>query len=251
MGKGGNTTTTTNSYDPAASEKMAEIAGKQEAMAEDQWNEYKQYFQDYDVAAVNANKQLLPYATSSTQAQLQEQELASNENAKLLPAYTNQALTGVDVNKRADEAGNEVKANMKLGEMTRRREASQYGIDPNSTAFGTAVNNAALDTSRAVAGARTGAKNAAEEENFARLGAALGKQSGAVTTVSNANPEATAAQSYSGAAATYAPLATRVLSSEKDTSGGGFADLLGKAAGIGAGALGGNYLGTLGTKWAQ
>jgi hypothetical protein len=231
MGKGGSTTTTQNTYDPVASAKMAEIAGKQEAMAEDQWNTYKQYFQDYEINVAKANQELLPYMTDSTKEQLKYQGEVSKANAEILPEYTKQALTGVDVNKRKDEAGNEVKANMKLGEMTRRREASRYGIDPGSTAFVNTANKTALDTSRAVAGARTAAGNAAEEENFARLGAALGKQSGAVTTVNNANPAAAAAQDYSGAAASYAPLATRVLSSDKETSGGSFMDLLGKGAG--------------------
>ena len=246
MGKGGSTQTTTNTYDPVASAKMAEIAGRQQTMAEDQWSMYKTYFQDYEIKAAQANKELLPFMSSSTKEQLKYQEETSKANAELLPKFTEAALTGVDVNKRKDEAGTEVKAAMKLGEATRRREASRYGIDPGSTAFTDTANKTALDTSRAVAGARTAAGVQAEQENFARLGAALGKQTGAVTMVNNADPYSRAAGSYSGAAATYAPLATRVLSSTKETSGGGFGEFLGQAAGIGLGAYMGGFGGALG-----
>ncbi len=266
-GKGGSTTTTTNTYDPIASAKMAEIAGRQQDMAEEQWQMYKDYFQDYEIETAKANRDLLPYMTASTKEQLQYQEEAAKANKELLPAATaltktelegqapvaekfyKEALEGVDVNERMDSASNEVKAAVKLGEATRRREASRMGIDPGSSAYANAVNKSALDTARGVAGARTAAKESAEQENFNRLGTALGKTTsntvgtGEVTTVNNADPYSRAASSYSGAAATYAPLATRVLSSTNETdSGSGFWNFAGTALGLGVGA----YTGGLG-----
>jgi hypothetical protein len=251
MGKGGSTTTTTNNYDPVASAKLAEVAERQQAMAEEQWDMYKDYFQDYEIEVAKANRDLLPYMTSSTKEQLQYQEEASAANREMLPEFTKQAMEGVDVNERMDSASNEVKIAARLGEETRRREMSRYGIDPGSSTFANAANVAALDTSRNIAGARTSAKETAEQENFARLGAALGKETGAVTTVNNADPYARAATSYSGAASSYTPLATRVLSSTKEESGGGFMDFLGQAAGIGLGAYTGGFAGGLGAKHAR
>ena len=275
--KGGSTTTTTNSYDPVASAKMAEIAERQQDMAEDQWDMYKEYFQDYEISVAKANKDLLPYMTDSTKEQLQYQTEASAANRKLLPAatelaetelggqkpvaekYYKEALEGVNVGDRMDSASNEVKAAAKLGESMRRREASRYGIDPGSSTFGNAVNKSALETSRGISGARTGAKERAEQENFQRLGLALDKNvapvvgQGGTATVNNADPYARASGSYSGAAGTYAPLATRVLSSTstKDDGGNGFMNFLGTAAGIGLGAYTGGLAGGLGTAAAK
>lgn len=270
--KGGSTTTTTNSYDPVASKKMAEIAERQQNMAEEQWEMYKAYFQDYEIEAAKANRSLLPFMTASTKEQLQYQEEAAAANRGLMPAATElartqiegqvpvaekfyqEALGGVDVNRRMAEAQTDVMAAAKLGESTRRREASRMGLDPGSATFGNAVNRAALDTSRNIAGARTAARNLAEQENFNRLGVALGKNvspmvgTGGITTVNNADPYARAAQSFSGAAQSYTPLATRVMSSTKEQSGGNeFMSFLGKAAGIGLGA----YTGGLGAGLAS
>jgi hypothetical protein len=275
-GKGGSTTTTQNTYDPVASAKMAEIAERKQVMAEDQWDMYKKYFQDYEISVAAANKDLLPYMTGSTKEQLKYQEEAAAGIRALLPAATalnkaelegqkpaaekfyKEALEGVDVGERMDSASSEVKAAAKLGESMRRREASRYGIDPGSSTFGNAVNKAALDTSKTIAGARTAAKNQAESENFQRLGIALNKNvspvvgQGAATTVNNADPYARAAGSYSGAAATYAPLATRVLSSTKtEDSSGGFWNFAGNAAGMATGAFTGGLFGTLGAKVAK
>jgi len=84
--KGGSSTTTTNNYDPVASAKMAEIAERQQVMAEDQWEMYKTYFQDYEISVAQANKDLLPYMTDSTREQLQYQEEAAAANRELIPA---------------------------------------------------------------------------------------------------------------------------------------------------------------------
>lgn len=275
-GKGGSTTTTQNTYDPVASAKMAEIAERQQVMAEDQWDMYKKYFQDYEISVAAANKDLLPYMTGSTKEQLKYQEEAAAGNRALLPAATalnkaelegqkpaaekfyKEALEGVDVGERMDSASSEVKAAAKLGESMRRREASRYGIDPGSSTFGNAVNKAALDTSKTIAGARTAAKNQAESENFQRLGIALNKNvspvvgQGGAATVNNADPYSRAAGSYSGAAATYAPLATRVLSSTRtEDSGGGFWNFAGNAAGMATGAFTGGLFGNLGARVAK
>jgi len=74
MGKGSNTTTTTTeqTYDPVASAAMSDIAERQQIMAEDAWEVYKDYFQDYEIAAAEANSALLPYLTQLSQEEIQE-----------------------------------------------------------------------------------------------------------------------------------------------------------------------------------
>ena len=88
-GKGGSSqTTTTNNYDPVYNAKMAAIAERQQEMAEDQWDMYKTYFQDYEISVAQANKDLLPYMTDSTREQLQYQTEAAAANRELIPAAT-------------------------------------------------------------------------------------------------------------------------------------------------------------------
>ncbi len=246
---GGSTSTTTNTYDPVYNARMADIAERQQAMAEDEWNEYKKYFQDYEVSVAQANKELLPYMSDSTREQLKYQQVAAKENADIAPEFYRQAKEGVDVERRMEEAGTEVKAAAKLGESMRRREASRMGIDPTSSAYATSMNKSALDTSRAVAGARTAAKNQAEAENFARLGMALGKAQGGINVVNNADPASRAQQSYSGAAATYAPLATKVLNSTTEKENNvGWLSFVGNMLGQGLGSFAGGYGSSLGMR---
>jgi len=439
MGKS-STKTTTNAYDPVASEKMSEIAERQQQMAEEQWGMYKDFFQDYEIEAVKANQALLPYVSEAAQKTLQEQitDLGANADLKTqqritelaqlnealedieankplknalraeqlalsqesladiaknrplkdqirkeqmalskeaeydvvanrplkdksreeLMAYMdesladieanrpikeairsnqmkelgvsageidritgeikraapiaekfyNEAETGVDVNRRMDEAKAEVINATKLGEQMRRREASRYGINPNSTAFGKALTADSLETAKGIAGARTAARNQAEAENFGRLQTALGvresnqsalrsnmtsvsgpsnlitttggneriglslpgvgqgvnitspggggvalntatqplqgvssQQGLNLTSIGSADPYSRATTSFSGAASSYQPLATRVLSSTSKESGGGFGDVFGKLIGTAGGSVLGGW----------
>jgi len=242
MGKGGSTTTTQNqNYDPVSSAKMAEIAERQQGMAEEQWQMYKDYFQEYEIETANANRELLPFISENAKAQLNLQTKEATAQGPVSDKFYQESLKGVDVNRRMDEAGADVVNSMKLGEGARRREASRYGIDPGSTAFGNSVNMASLETAKGVAGARASARNQAEQENYGRLGLAVGKPTGQITTVNNADPYARAAGTYSGAASTYAPLATRVLSTSKETPDAGFMGFFGNVLGQGAGAYAGAY----------
>ncbi|OPY89019.1 MAG: hypothetical protein A4E71_00099 [Smithella sp. PtaU1.Bin162] len=255
MGKGSSTTTSTtnNNYDPVSSAKMAEIAERQQDMADEQWQMYKDYFQEYEIETAKANKELLPYISDNAKAQLKIDTQSATEQAPILTEFNKQALEGVDVNERMDSASNEVKSAMKLGEATRRRDASRMGIDPNSTAYANSANQQALETAKGVAGSRTAAKTQAETENFQRLGVAAGKDTGQLTTVNNADPASRAAGLYSGAASTYAPLATRVLSSQSavKTPSAGVWGFLGNMMGQGLGSFAGGAGSTMGSNWAN
>lgn len=242
------TTTVQNNYDPEYTKKMADIAERQQKMAEEQWDMYKGYFQEYEIEVARANSELLPYMSDATRNELQYQSEASKANAELMPEYYKAATEGVDVQRRMDEAGNEVRAQTKLGQESMRREMGRYGIDPGSSTFATAQNTAALETAKGVAGARTAAKTQAEQENFQRMGQALGKASGSVQVVNNADPAARATGQYSGAAQSYAPLATRVLSSTKTGPQTSFYDFAGQVLGTGLGSFAGGYGGALGAR---
>lgn len=195
---------TTTKYDPVASRKMAEIAEKQQAMAQQQWDMYKEYFMPYEIEAAQANRELLPLITEASKTTLGLQVPVTKE-------FYRQSLEGVDVGERVEQAGAEVISATRLGEGMRRREISRYGIDPSSTTYGDMANQAALATAKNVAGARTAARTQAKGESYAKLGYSLGRGVYQTQLGSGADPYARAAASYSGAASTYGPLANRVL----------------------------------------
>ena len=256
MGKKSSKTKTTSvqnySYDPVASKALADIAGRQQDIAEDQWDMYKEYFQDYEIEAAKANRDLLPYITESTR-QVIETSMPIRE------ALSKEAMVSPEElgRKRADQAQADVMQGVKLGEQSQRREASRYGINPNSTAFSRGMTDRSIDTARMVSGARTKATTDAELESFNKKASVLGMQplSGGtgvgVQYGNGADPYSRAVTSYSGAASSYTPLATRVLgtsgTSTSTTPSGGFGGFLGNLVGMGVGAMTGGMGTSLGT----
>ena len=214
--KGGDTKTTSYSYDPVASRKLAEVAERQVAMSEEQWEMYKEFFQDYEIAAAESNKELLPFITE-----------ASKE-------FMTQAIEGIDIDERREQAEAEVVGAFDKVPGAMRRSVAQYGIDPSSQRFMTDIKRMGIDEAKAISGARTEAGRSGELEQFNRLAVASGKQ-----PLAMADPAARAMGGMQGAASAYAPLATRVMSSKSEVEGGNVWDFLGQTAGN----IGGMYLG--------
>ena len=278
---GGTSSTTTvqsssNTYDPVYTAKMADIAERQQQMGEEQWNMYKQYFQDYEIAAAQANKDLLPYITEASRLTLEEQTRDIEANAPVKDALRQQqmetigqtapvqekfyqeALGGVDVGKRQAEAGGEAANQLMLGEQTRRRNLSRMGLSPESSAGRDALRTDTVTGAGLIGGARNQARAGAETENFNRLGYALGfgstgaalpgvqsTQGQGQTYFGNADPYARAVGTYGQAASTYAPLASRVLSSSGTTTTeqpkATFMDFVGNIGGQMLGSYAGGY----------
>jgi len=201
------------------------VASQQKKMAQQQWELYKEFFLPYEIEAAKANRELLPIISEASKVTLEQQAPATKE-------FYRQALEGIDVGERVSEAQADVISATRLGEGKRRREISRYGIDPSSSTFANLANQAALETARNVAGARRAARTKAEEEKFARLGFGLGRGVYQTRVGPSVDPYARAATSYSGAASTYAPLASRVMDDFNKKG-----SLLGGIAGTGLGAF--------------
>lgn len=216
------TTTQTYKYDSAYESKMADLAERQMAIAEEQWDQYKTHYQEYELASAQANKDLLPYIT---------------DTAKKL--YT-EALAGVDPKKRADEAGANVVSAIQSEKGAAGRTMSRYGIDPGSSRFKAGIDETGVPAAGMIAGARNRAVADTERENFTRLGSALGLRGYAET---DAPPLVGMAQTgLSRASSSYAPLATRVLETSrtypkaKEPEKASFWDFAGSALGRYAGS---------------
>lgn len=126
-------------------------------------------------ATAEASQGLIPYQTEASK----QQALLSGEQAgaarKLLPGLT--ALKestladinkGIDVNKRMDEAQAGVQHGFKLANEASRRDIASYGLDPSSGRYASQNRGTALAEATGISGARTQAKNTAEEEAFKR-----------------------------------------------------------------------------------
>lgn len=213
-------------------QRIGTVAKRQEEMAKQQWEMYKEFFLPYEIEAAKANRELLPLITEASKTTLGLQVPATKE-------FYKQAIEGVDVGKRVSEAQTDVISATRLGEGMRRREISRYGIDPSSTTYGDLANQAALATAKNIGGARMAAREKAEAENFARLGYGLGRGVYQTQVGPGADPFARAAGSYSGAASTYAPLVSRVLQDDYNKRGSLLGGLLGAGVGGYYGGAGG------------
>lgn len=190
-----------------AGEGLSTTAKTFEEIAAEEWAIYKEYYAPFEIETMKAK-------------------------SEFLPEFTRQTKEGIDVGKRQDEAGAEVMAQTKLGAGRLRREISRYGIDPSSSTYRNVANIQEIETSKAVAGARTHAKTQAESEQYARLGTFLDKPT--------PDPYARTIQAYSGAAGSYTALANQVVQ-PSDTSrlfgliGGGVGAAFGGPSGAAVG----------------
>ena len=190
MGKKGGAAQTTE-YSKEYSKKMADIAESQQRMAEEQWDMYKEHFQQYEIDAAKANSELLPFMTNATKEMF------------------TMATEGLDTGRRQDEAEADVVGSFGKAKKAMQMEGAKYGLDPSSQRSLGMVKNFGLDEATAISGARTGARERADTEKFNRLATTMNKQPLRTPDV--------AGRAMSGmgmAASSYRPLATRVLRSE-------------------------------------
>jgi hypothetical protein len=168
--KGGSTSTTT--VDKQYNDRMATIAEQQQAMANDYYDYYKNTYQPYEAAQIESNMELLP-----GQTELNKQTIAANtalipQQQQAASEFYTQALEGVNVADRMNQAKADVVQSMKGALEQNRRTASRSGINPNSALYMKSIQNTGLDTAKAIASARTNARANAETENFQRVATA-------------------------------------------------------------------------------
>jgi len=189
-GGGGGTTT---SVDTAYNARMATIAESQQAMADEYFEFWQDEYKPFESAQIEANMEMLPNLTA-----LQQEQIASDRG--IIPAQTElkekslglgiqnveslkpvasefykQALSGVDVRGRVNQASADVAKGLADSDAAVVRKARRMGVNPGSGAGLANLGASSLDKARAIGGARTGARDAANAENFSRLNTAMNK----------------------------------------------------------------------------
>ncbi len=214
-GKGGGSTTMF-AYDPVASAKMATIAERQQAMAEEQYGYYKEYYQPYEIEQVQANRELLPLMTENSRLLYEQQASEIGASSGVAEKFYKEATEGVDPAQRAMKAGADVAQGFDEATGTMNRNMARMGVSPESGNFGRAQRLMATDRAKALGAARTQAREQAEAESFSRLGSAMTARGNVMGygghSIQTADPYARAAGSYAGAAGTQGALATRTMS---------------------------------------
>lgn len=120
-----------------------------------------------------AGQRLVDDQEAATQSDLWAQTLRNQNRQRLIPEFYNQALQGVDVNRRVGQATADTWQGIKGAQTNLNQNAAMMGINPASGRFQSQMRNQSLDNARALGGARTAARDKAEEENFSRLSTAM------------------------------------------------------------------------------
>jgi len=221
-GKSGGSSTTMMAYDPVASAKMAEIAERQQGMAEEAWKTYKDYFQEYEIASAQANKELLPYMTENSKLLFEQQAAEINQSAPVSEKFYKEALEGVDPAQRSMKAGADVAQGFDEATSTMNRNMARMGVSPESGNFGRTQRSMATERAKAIGQAKTGARESAEAESFNRLASGMTSRGNVMGTGGNLVPTVDMAgramTGMSGAASSQGALASRVMSQTTNTT---------------------------------
>ena len=214
------TSTTSNQYDPVYNKGLLDISKRQQDLAEKSFEQYQSTFWPYEKEKMAFNMRDM---TSQDRLRPQREELQAASMKEMLydisagreyndelrtqrleelkasrgvmGKFFKEAEEGVNVEGRVGQATSDVAGAFANQTGQDRRAAARMGINPNSGRFGGASRRNAIDRSKAIATARTTARDAAEAENWQRLGTGMGVRSG----LSGGSPVATGAVLGSGA----------------------------------------------------
>lgn len=202
--------TQTNTQDPEFNARMAAIAERQQEMAEEYFTFWEAEYKPMESAQIRANMALMPLESEAYGAELQakkeltplqteyakmemetgakQQELSRGmmdiglenlQNQKdVTSRFYKEALSGVNVTDRMNQASADVAQSLAGTEDATRREISRMGIDPSSGKGVAMYSTSSLDRARMQAAARSGARREAEDENFRRIQTAMGVGAG-------------------------------------------------------------------------
>lgn len=119
------------------SQKLADVAERQQVIAEERWNRFKETYTPLEEAVVS------------------------------------ESMRGLSGAYEADIAGAEVRDAYNRSEQMTRRRLSSYGIDPSSPRFASIMQNLDQAAAAAEAGARTSARRTVKDINYNRKVAGL------------------------------------------------------------------------------
>jgi hypothetical protein len=143
---------------------------------------------DFTLANVEREMRLMPFREGATRAtlglttqQAQQRQAELGLGAGVAAEFYKEAGVGVEdlTKRRVGQAVAGVEGAFKGAETDIARGFSQFGIDPSSGTFKSAIRKVAMEKARAKSGAVTSARERAEQESFARKTTAMNVRAGA------------------------------------------------------------------------
>lgn len=208
-------TSTTNTYDPESSRRLAAIAERQQELSEDQYAFFKESFEPYIREAMDFSRALVPTESQYNQevlesqrrllglreqmesalltegvrdiqvdrelrdAQREEQMREIRRSSIAADKFYDTAVKGVDLEARLNQVSADVQQASSQAQAITTRQAARSGVGPRAVDFTASGQNLALQ----LVGARTQARRGAEQENFAMLTTAMQARGQGVTGV--------------------------------------------------------------------
>lgn len=194
--KGGGTSTTTNTSVPdyAYNARMATVAEKQQAQADEYMAFWRKSYKPMEQEMIAANRELIPRQTETEISKLGLERATSEAKLGLLPEetalaeetigarreeiaaatpamteYYKQALMGVDEETRMAQARSDVGMAFRGAESATRRSMGRMGISATGDRAASMLADRNMEQAKATAGAMTGARERAKQESFGRL----------------------------------------------------------------------------------
>lgn len=197
-GGGGGTTTVQGEVDYEYNRRMAAIAEQQQAIANEYFNFWKQYYMPMEIEQIAANRKLIPLERNIARLKLEgERELIPLQTGlrreqlglrteqigaqrELLPYQTEVTRSFLQEAKNVNPvewmgmAQTDVAQSFANQRGQLLRQATRLGLSPDDPRLLSALSQQGIDLARMTAGARTAARRAAEAERFRRLGLGSG-----------------------------------------------------------------------------
>ena len=191
---GGGSGSSQTTVDTEFNRRLATIYERQQDIADQYFSYWEEYQKPYEIEQTQANTELLPYETDAAKNKSILESQQAQASSELLPAQTElakaqiadrqstlgmmqplkseffqQATEGVDVNSRVAQAQADVANGFAGANEENARTMSRMGVNPNSGKFAGVNASQNIAKAAAVAGARSQARNSAQDENFKRL----------------------------------------------------------------------------------
>ena len=193
--------TTQSPTDPEAARRMAAVAERQQAMAEEQWGIGKETYMPYEKAMVGSNTKLIQpneeymgkyleqgiadiEGNEPLKTRIREQVMNDLTSSSAVPGeFYSKVLEGPKTEEKMATAGADVAQAFKNIEGEQRRGMGRMGLDPTSGAYASQRGKTLRSKAKALAGAKTSARRTAEQDYFDQLMAGMNARSGSMGSV--------------------------------------------------------------------
>lgn len=187
------TTRVENQIDYEYNKRMAAVAEQEMSMAQGYYNFWESDYKPLEQAQIEANTKLITPQTDLELAKIQQEQTLLPQQTELAQAqlgygieqisqakpvmseFYKQALQGVNVNQKVNQARADVTQALNESDNAAMRTAGRLGMSGRGLS---ALKQNSIDRTKAIAAAQTGARNQAEDTNFARLSNAANFASG-------------------------------------------------------------------------